>query len=812
MDISLECVALAGEHGESLSLAELWIFGVPGSEEGICIALTRTAPNKWEVAGAIEVPYEVDGIDCIAKDEDGEDIGFLHLDCKKMRIAGTRPGHRVTQILEHWNGPCGSLTMSWEVAQKKSMVVELKHLNISITALQKAVEWMPTHHPFLFSWLDDLARAFHHLFKRTGEPKDIAKAISALKKAARLTPKDHHDKLLNRYRSLATACTSLYKRTSNLTDLCDATLASQKVTELTSHDEADLPTNVLWNLLFERLERTGSVSDISQAISALQKAVDLTPLTHSNRPTRLGNLGVYICVGSSEAVPYLMLPKRFQSYTKQYGPPPKHTASLSDVAEAISVFRRALECTQEGYPVLPGLLGNLASALILRYGQGEDPTDISEAIAAQRRAVAITLPGDPSLPAQLSNLSTSLRRRYDHSGAIPDVDDAISTMREAIKLTPDGAGEPPCQAESAANSPSSPPRVKLEAAENWGRAVKRYDSGSTQVIDAFDVAISLIALIAGLEQTVEGRYEQLQNVSGIALEAAAAACKLERLDKVVEWLEQGRCLVWSQLNHLRTPLEDLRHHDASLEQKLHLAREWDEVLVTVRLIPGFESFLRPAPCSSLLRHLPLCGPIVVINLAGEQCDAIALLAELEELIHIPLPGFSLNKPNQYQSQLNAHVRSHGLRVREEQGAEDKLPGREGAEGALSVLRSLWVEVVKPVLDALGYSRTDTTGQKQPRIWWCPTSPLSFLPLHVAGIYEGRMRHSSDRPGKEIAVTGWDGIWIIFNEPTEGYGQDKECERSGPAHSLHSSIQALRHRIGDSEESILAWVPYVHFGY
>jgi tetratricopeptide (TPR) repeat protein len=404
---------------------------------------------------------------------------------------------------------------------------------------------------------------------------------------------------------------------------------------------------------FERLERTGSVSDISQAISALQKAVDLTPLTHSNRPTRLGNPGVLYLrrferSGSlpdvAEAIS--VLHKAVRATPEGYTDPPErlnylgvrrfeHTASLPDVAEAFSVFRRALKCTQEGYPMLLGLLRNLASALILRCGQGEDPTDISEAIAAQRRAVAITLPDDPSLPAQLSDLSTSLRRRYDHSGAITDVDDAISTMREAIKLTPDGQASLPVRLSnlgrslgtrfrhtkdvsdiseavavmqramrltpnghaslsrrlialaicfddwsseagcsehlataishyrSAANSPSSPPRVRLEAAENWGRAVKRYDSGSTQVIDAFDVAISLIALIAGLEQTVEGRYERLQNVSGVALEAAAAACKLERLDKAVEWLEQGRCLVWSQLNHLRTPLEDLRHLDTT---------------------------------------------------------------------------------------------------------------------------------------------------------------------------------------------------------------------------------------------------------
>ena len=24
----------------------------------------------------------------------------------------------------------------------------------------------------------------------------------------------------------------------------------------------------------------------------------------------------------------------------------------------------------------------------------------------------------------------------------------------------------------------------------------------------------------------------------------------------------------------------------------------------------------------------------------------------------------------------------------------------------------------------------------PRIWWCPTGPLSFLPLHAAGTYQG----------------------------------------------------------------------------
>src|SRR6266498_4587948 len=27
-----------------------------------------------------------------------------------------------------------------------------------------------------------------------------------------------------------------------------------------------------------------------------------------------------------------------------------------------------------------------------------------------------------------------------------------------------------------------------------------------------------------------------------------------------------------------------------------------------------------------------------------------------------------------------------------------------------------------------------SAEKLPRIWWCPTGPLAFLPIHAAGIY------------------------------------------------------------------------------
>jgi len=36
--------------------------------------------------------------------------------------------------------------------------------------------------------------------------------------------------------------------------------------------------------------------------------------------------------------------------------------------------------------------------------------------------------------------------------------------------------------------------------------------------------------------------------------------------------------------------------------------------------------------------------------------------------------------------------------------------------------------------------------------------------------------------------------------------------NGPAHALHHSIQGVRQALGDTEQGLLIWVPYVHFGY
>jgi hypothetical protein len=61
-----------------------------------------------------------------------------------------------------------------------------------------------------------------------------------------------------------------------------------------------------------------------------------------------------------------------------------------------------------------------------------------------------------------------------------------------------------------------------------------------------------------------------------------------------------------------------------------------------------------------------------------------------------------------------------------------------AEQALvRVLGWLWDVLAGPVLDRLGVTGPPRAGQPWPRLWWCTSGLLSFLPLHAAGHHDTR---------------------------------------------------------------------------
>ncbi|KAF5320631.1 hypothetical protein D9611_013723 [Ephemerocybe angulata] len=621
---------------------------------------------------------------------------------------------------------------------------DLWDISMAIVVLELARDITPEGHPTLPSILSNLGRAFRTHFDKTWDSSVLAKCISAFQKAIELTPEDDEG-MPGLLVELGTAFRCRFEQDGNLSDSNEAIELQNKALELTPAGHADLPSRLdaVGTALRTRFQLTGERLFIDFAISNHRKALMLTPWNDPCFSCRLLNLGIsFKC--------------RFEL-----------TKSPSDIDNAISAHANAVELSPKD-PLLFGMFGSLANALMCRFEHTGSASDLAAAEAAYQRAADLIPDGHRYQLALHRSIANASYIRFNKSGDSRDLERCIS------------------QYESAVNCRIGSPLLKLMTAAKWARLLRRHYPNSPQILSAFDMALGFVALIAGLDKTVERRYSWLQTEPGIAMEAAAAACSLDRPDKALEFLEQGRCLVWGQLSNLRTPLDELRRIDSSLAYRIadiskqlenkgssrvghhismsfserialedeaqshvKLSQEREKLLQTARAIPGFEDFLKPSPSSDLLRHLPDSGPIVVVNVDESRCDAIALLTGLDEPLHIPLPNFTLDKAKKYRADLKMLLRSGRFHAREEEAST--VLGSEAAARPIrpvnrarrdgdvvhGVLRGLWNDVVKPILDTLCFSQIHPSSTAAyPRIWWCPTGAMSFLPIHAAGVYRG----------------------------------------------------------------------------
>lgn len=160
-----------------------------------------------------------------------------------------------------------------------------------------------------------------------------------------------------------------------------------------------------------------------------------------------------------------------------------------------------------------------------------------------------------------------------------------------------------------------------------------------------------------------------------------------------------------------------------------LTLEWEAIIGQVRSLPNFENFLR-SPSTSQLINAARNGPVVVLNIAKARCDALALVPGFESVVHIPLPDMTTKKVAGLRAELKDLLHSSGVRIRAPRAAL-RMGDDEDEEDCKHILAELWSGLVKPVLDSLAISPHPDT---LPRIWWCATGPLAFLPIHAAGIY------------------------------------------------------------------------------
>ncbi|KAJ7848890.1 CHAT domain-containing protein [Mycena leptocephala] len=402
-----------------------------------------------------------------------------------------------------------------------------------------------------------------------------------------------------------------------------------------------------------------------------------------------------------------------------------------------------VQLTPDGHPDKPGSLNNLGNSLLGRFEQLGDLSDLNKSIMMLEDAVQLTPDGHPHKPARLNNLGKSLFCRFEQ---LHDPQDSQQLL---------------CHYTSAACSTTGSASIRFNAAKKWAKHAHIHQPSS--ILHAYTTAIELLPELAWLGLSITDRHHLLSEAGQVVRDAASAAIAVQDYQQAVEWLDQGRSVIWGQLLNLRTPVDELRnsHPDlatelvslsASLEtagtrsnavagdtkqqslqsiaQQFHdLALKRTCILQQIRELPGFERFLLSKPISELLLAARM-GPVAIINISEYGCDALILLpGPADEVIHVPLCNFTLREAQTLAKSLAAIVGTLGR--------SDRLAGcREGdmaPDDVFSmILSELWVNIVQPVLN--GIEITTPISQDLGRIWWCPTGPLAFLPIHAAGLY------------------------------------------------------------------------------
>ncbi|KAG9082075.1 hypothetical protein FRC07_014317, partial [Ceratobasidium sp. 392] len=440
-----------------------------------------------------------------------------------------------------------------------------------------------------------------------------------------------------------------------------------------------------------RFEQQGDIADIDKTIICQARSVQLAPDGHPDMPGLLSNLGSsWLC--------------RF-----------KRLGDLADIDKAIEHHTQSVQLTPHGHPEMPNRLNNLGASWLHRFEQLEYLSDINTAIEFKLRAVQLIPEGHVYRPRYLLSLGECQKRRFQRLGDPPDLESARACFKEGAEHT------------------ITDPRRQIGCARQW--ALCSIHAGLSPLA-AYQKAFALLQRLVWLGLPIQHRYATLTEISDLAAEAAAWAVSVRSHDLAIEWLEAGRSIVWSQILQLRTSFDDLAvidpiladrlketaseletagsrvgtaeshpKHQADLESQARrhrrLADLWEELLAKVRQLPGFHEYLLPRK-SQQLKKAATDGPVVIVNTHYLRCDALIVLPQREDVVHVPLTKLPQEKLADTRIEIFSLI-GHRENRDEARGVKRNKTTPD-SEDQFRPLAALWSDVVSPVLDALAYTR------------------------------------------------------------------------------------------------------------
>jgi CHAT domain len=604
--------------------------------------------------------------------------------------------------------------------------------------------------------LHHLGTALWSLFERTGEPSTLDEAAAQLEAAIAITEAPPQARLSSRA-NLARVLTLRAQYSGRDADL-------QRSIELCREVLAETPETDPWRAgrlsalatgLYLLGSRLWDSRLVEEAITMGRAVLTAEAADDPNRPASRSNLGLHLLTWSAV------------------------TGDPGGLDEAVSLCRAAVVATTPGHLLYPRFQANLGHALLARYRAGRGDHDLDEAAAAARSAVAGTPGGHPNRTERLSLLAEVLFARYASTPGPVRLDELIRAAEATAGATPEGhwhwaptatllararalrALENDDAAElsaatagfqAVATSELVSVSDRIAAAERWAACLLAARDPAA-ALRPLTLAVGLLPRAARRSLARADRELPLSVFAGLAGNAAACALAVDERERAVQLLEHGRGVLLRQALDARGDLTALReaHPDlaaeferlrdlldpgpgvagtapalaapppmaaagADVQQRHALAAQWDALVAEIRNRPGFENFLQ-APGLAELTAQAAAGPVVIVNVSEFRCDALILRAE--GLSVVPLAGVTLKGVTARAEAFRADV------------ADAWRPGA-AADRVAATLGWLWDAIAGPVLEVIGVESVPGDGAGWPRLWWVPTGPLAFLPLHAAG--------------------------------------------------------------------------------
>ncbi|KAF3230362.1 hypothetical protein TWF191_010251 [Orbilia oligospora] len=591
---------------------------------------------------------------------------------------------------------------------------ELFEVNDSIETLDQGIELATScvkaasnDHPERFSYINSLANFLGYRFKRLGSLADLNKAIEVVERSlpeisTSGEPSDVPWYLIN---GLATLLGHRYAETKVSEDLDRAIELMEAINSVGVSGEAKYLHN-LGMLLLNRFRRKKDTRDIDKSVHLVRKATEM-----EDSPENRGSLAQSLCTRAL------------------------HHKDILGISEAIEAGERMVSIAPDSDPRLPQYLHDVGVLYRHKYNVRSDIADLNESIRLLTLAFNTMPPEYVAYSMMMGHLADCLRERWKKNGSQEDFDKAKSLFQRSI------SGEGYLSAGDVI-------RLIMPAT--------RPEEGATteERSEYLEKVVQMIAQASPMSMQQSDQQYMMSEFAQIPSEAAAAALDAGKSAfHALSLLEQGRGVITDHLMKMRTDISELEEShpvlanqfialrsklgstEKNLEaacpgvtgalsfcdiatagslqnQRVEAQKAFDNLCAQIRELSGFENFLLPLT-EEEMKAAADPDPIVVINLSTIRCDAF--IVEKHQIRNIKLLKSQLTTANALGALIryaDSKMQPHVIRLS---------------------LEWMWDREVKPVLDALGFTKTPTE-DNWPHIWWIPTGFLCRLPLHAAGYH------------------------------------------------------------------------------